>query len=448
MHKHPPIRVVLPVLVVLLAVVGIWWMNGGPLGGASGGVTGLLVASGTIEAEETVVAAEIGGIVRDLTVDEGDRVHAGDVLVRLDDALVAAQIVQAQAGVAAAQAAFDQAQAGARVEDRRAISATLKQAIATRDGARKSWEMAMAIRANPQELNGRIALARADLEVARRQLTQAVAAQAASQSVKDRLGAALSTVEGGVDVDTPTGQKHVAVPPAALADLRAQFGVATNQWWSASESVEMAGAAVAGAERVLSDLLALAADPIALDAQVAAARAAFEQANAGVDVASARQRLVEAGPTPEQLAVLRTQVQQAQAAVGVLQAQRAKLTLHAALDGLVTSRTAHVGEMAAPGSALYTLAALDPVKLTLYIPEAQAGRVRVGQASTVTVDSFPGESFHGQIVFVSSRAEFTPKNVQTQKERVNTVFAVRVALPNPEMKLKPGMPADATIQVD
>jgi HlyD family secretion protein len=210
----------------------------------------------------------------------------------------------------------------------------------------------------------------------------------------------------------------------------------------------MAEAVAGSAERILSDLLALAGDPIALDAQVAAAKWAYEQASAGVDAASARLRLVDAGPTVEQLAVLRSQVQQAQSAVGVLQAQRAKLTLRAALDGLVMSRTAHVGEMAAPGSALYALAALDPVKLTLYIPEAQVGRLRIGQTAMIQVDSFPGESFRGEVIFLSSQAEFTPKNVQTQKERVNTVFAVRVAVPNPEMKLKPGMPADARVQVD
>ncbi len=448
MHKHPPIRVVAPVLLVLSIAAGALWVSGGLSGGVSGGAAGRLAASGTIEADETTVAAEIGGIIRELTADEGDRVRAGGVLVRLDDALLAAQIVQAQAGVAVAQAALDQAQAGARVEDRRAVSATVTQAIVAREGARKSLDMALAIRANPQELNGRVALARADLELARRQLTQAEASRAVAQSVKGRLEAALATVQDGVDVDTPAGKKHVTAPPAALADLRAQLGVATNQWWSASEGVEMSRTAVAGAEGVLSDVLALAADPIALDAQVAAARAALEQAIAGEDAAKARLKLVETGPTQEQLAVLQAQVDQAQAAVGVLQAQRAKLTLYASLDGLVTSRTAHVGEMAAPGSALYTLAALDPVKLTLYIPEAQAGRVRVGQTSTVSVDSFPGESFRGQVVYVSSRAEFTPKNVQTQQERVNTVFAVRVALPNPEMKLKPGMPADATIQVE
>jgi HlyD family secretion protein len=224
--------------------------------------------------------------------------------------------------------------------------------------------------------------------------------------------------------------------------------VATNQWWTASESASMAEAVAGSAERILSDLLALAGDPIALDAQVAAAKWAYEQASAGVDAASARLRLVDAGPTVEQLAVLRSQVQQAQSAVGVLQAQRAKLTLRAALDGLVMSRTAHVGEMAAPGSALYALAALDPVKLTLYIPEAQVGRLRIGQTAMIQVDSFPGESFRGEVIFLSSQAEFTPKNVQTQKERVNTVFAVRVAVPNPEMKLKPGMPADARVQVD
>jgi HlyD family secretion protein len=448
MHKHPPVRVVILVLIVIATSGGVWWMNGGRLGGTAGDVPGLLVASGTIEADETVVAAEVGGIVRELLVDEGDRVRAGDVLVRLDDALAAAQIAQAQAGVQVAQAALDQALAGARVEDRRAVSATLTQAIVLRDGAKKAWDNAAAIRANPQELNGRVSLARADLELARRQRTQAAAARDAAQAVKVQLEIALATVEGGFDVDTPSGKTHVGASSGALADLRAQVGVATNQWWAASESAEMAVAAVGGAEGVLADVLALAGDPIALDAQVAAARWAFEQAKAGVDGASARLRLVEAGPTAEQLAVLRSQVQQAQAAVSVLQAQRAKLTLRAALDGLVMSRTAHVGEMAAPGSALYTLAALDPVKLTLYIPEAQVGRVRVGQSASVRADSFPGESFRGEVVFLSSRAEFTPKNVQTQKERVNTVFAVRVAVPNPDMKLKPGMPADATLQVD
>jgi HlyD family secretion protein len=448
MHKHPPFRVVLVGFIALAAVAGAWWMNGGRLGGPAGELPGLLVASGTIEADETVVAAEIGGIVRELLVDEGDRVHAGDILVRLDDTLVAAQIAQAQAGVRVAQAAVDQAQAGARAEDRRVVSATLMQAIVLRDGAKQAWDNAAAIRANPQELNGRISLARADLELARRQRVQASAARDAAQAVKVQLETALATVQGGVDVDTPSGKTHIGAPSGALADLRAQVGVATNQWWSASESVEMAGAVVDSAERVLSKLLALAGDPIALDAQVAAARWAFEQASAGVDAASARLRLVEAGPAQEQLAVLRSQVQQAQATVGLLQAQLAKLTLRAALNGLVTSRTAHVGEMAAPGSALYTLAALDPVKLTLYISEAQVGRVRVGQAATVRVDSFSGESFRGEIVFVSSQAEFTPKNVQTQKERVNTVFAVRVALPNPELKLKPGMPADAIVQVE
>jgi HlyD family secretion protein len=448
MHKHPPVRAVILGLMVLAATAGVWWLNGGLPGGAVADSPGLLIASGTIEADETVLATEVGGIIRELLADEGDSVHAGDVLVRLDDALVVAQIAQAQAGVQVAQAALDQAQAGARAEDRRVVSLTLTQAIVLRDGAKRAWDNAAAIRSNPQELNGRIAVARADLELARRQRTQAAAARDAAQAVKAQLEIALATVQDGVDIDTPTGKVHVGPSSGALADLRAQVGVATNQWWTASESAAMAEAVAGSAERILSDLLALAGDPIALDAQVAAAKWAYEQASAGVDAASARLRLVDAGPTVEQLAVLRSQVQQAQSAVGVLQAQRAKLALRAALDGLVMSRTAHVGEMAAPGSALYALAALDPVKLTLYIPEAQVGRLRIGQTAMIQVDSFPGESFRGEVIFLSSQAEFTPKNVQTQKERVNTVFAVRVAVPNPEMKLKPGMPADARVQVD
>lgn len=97
------------------------------------------------------------------------------------------------------------------------------------------------------------------------------------------------------------------------------------------------------------------------------------------------------------------------------------------------------------GRPLLTIANLDEVTLVLYIPENRIGQVKIGQAVEVTVDSFPDRVFIGGIDSIAGEAEFTPRNVQTQEERVNLVFAVDVTIPNPDHELKPGMPADATI---
>ena len=103
------------------------------------------------------------------------------------------------------------------------------------------------------------------------------------------------------------------------------------------------------------------------------------------------------------------------------------------------------GETVRPGAPLLTLANLDRVTLTTYVPESDIARAKVGQRVVVTVDSYPDREFQGKIAHIATEAEFTPRNVQTQEERVNMVFAVKVELPNPGAELKPGMPADAIL---
>jgi len=88
---------------------------------------------------------------------------------------------------------------------------------------------------------------------------------------------------------------------------------------------------------------------------------------------------------------------------------------------------------------------MDEVWLRAYIPEAELGRIKVGQRARVTTDTWPGRVYEGRIGFVSSEAEFTPKNVQTEKERVKLVYRIKITVANPNMELKPGMPADAVI---
>ncbi|OQY18667.1 MAG: hypothetical protein B6I34_10435 [Anaerolineaceae bacterium 4572_32.1] len=108
-------------------------------------------------------------------------------------------------------------------------------------------------------------------------------------------------------------------------------------------------------------------------------------------------------------------------------------------------RNIHEGELAAPGATLLTLGDLDKVTLTVYVPEDKLGQVYLGQDVQVRVDSFPERTFIGTVTAIAHEAEFTPRNVQTQEERVNMVFAVDVDIPNSDHALKPGLPADAVI---
>jgi len=381
-----------------------------------------LTASGVIEAREVSIAAEVRGRIVDILADEGNEVEEGGILVRLDTALLEAEIGRAQAAVALAQANLAQVKAGAREEEIRTAQAALKKAIAAQEGAKRAWENAQAALEEPQELNLEIAEAETQLALAEHQLSQAQAQLAIVQITREKYerdgsaeGQALYEAHG----------YEVSAAEATLA--AAQEGLI-------------------GAQKNLENLLALKENPISLRAQVHAAQAQYEVAAAAADVAQAALESLKVGATPEEIAAAQAEVEQAEAALGLLEVQLEKMTLEAPLSGLVTSRSVQIGEIAFPGTVLLTLADLDRVELTVFIPENRLGEIHLGQRVTVEVDSFPGKEYQGEVIYISSQAEFTPRNVQTKEERVNTVFAVKVRIPNPEHELKPGMPADATFQ--
>ncbi|HEX9015725.1 MAG TPA: efflux RND transporter periplasmic adaptor subunit [Chloroflexota bacterium] len=127
----------------------------------------------------------------------------------------------------------------------------------------------------------------------------------------------------------------------------------------------------------------------------------------------------------------------------LLEAQIAKTSIRSPMAGTVSRRSVRAGEVTSAGATLMVVTSTDPVDLTIYVPERSIGQVSVGQRVDVQVDSFPGQHFTGRVTFISPRAEFTPRNVQTQKDRMNLVFGVKVQIPNGDGRLKPGMPADA-----
>jgi HlyD family secretion protein len=164
---------------------------------------------------------------------------------------------------------------------------------------------------------------------------------------------------------------------------------------------------------------------------------------------AAQQRYSEAveGSRKEDIVIARANLTEANANLGLSRVTLDYTTLRAPSAGVITVRPAELGEVVAPGTPVVTLADLEHVWLRAYIAETDLGRIRWGQEATVTTDTYPGKQYHGRISFISSSAEFTPKSVQTYKERVTLVYRIKIDVDNPHHELKPGMPADAHVDL-
>jgi HlyD family secretion protein len=389
------------------------------LAGCGGAQTdGAIAASGFIEGEKVAIAAETSGRIAEVLVERGDQVQVGDVLVRLDDALLQSQRLEAEGGVAAARANLAHVLAGARAEEIAAAQAALAQTEAQRDGAAQAVINARDAISNPLSLNVEIDGARTEVDLAE-QNVELAEAELAEVELKRNLYA-----KQGGDVER-TWDLQLQAAQAVLAQAQAKLE---------------------GAQRYLGALWTMRTNPLSLETQLHGAETQQRLAEAQVAAAQAVLDELEAGPTGEQVVMAEAQVRQAEAAVRLVDAQIAQLTLTAPMEGIVTSRSGQTGETATAGAPLLTIANLDEVTLVIYIPENRVGQVRLGQAVEVGVDSFPERVFVGHVMSIAGEAEFTPRNVQTQEERVNLVFAVKVRIPNPDHALKPGMPADATMQ--
>jgi HlyD family secretion protein len=176
-----------------------------------------------------------------------------------------------------------------------------------------------------------------------------------------------------------------------------------------------------------------------------AAEAQLKVAEAATAEAAERLKLVQEGPRVETIRQARARVEQARASVALAVTQLENTRLTSPLAGTVLSHNIEVGEYVAPGTPVVTVADTRHIWVRAYLNQPDLGRIRHGQAVVVRTDSFPGRDFAGTVGFIASEAEFTPKTVQTPKERVKLVFRLKVDVANPRDELKPGMPADVII---
>ncbi len=455
-HKPPTILIII-VFLALVGGGGYWYFSNNPVvwqqamtdfGLKTTAEENLLTASGFIEANQVTIAAEAGGRIISLNVDQGDSVSAGQIVAEISTDFLDAQSEQINAQIALAKAQLAQISAGVPTEQIAIASAALSLAEADRDAAKQAIADAELLRDSPQQLNAQIDAAYSKIAIIDLQIKQAELMQNAvmlRESVAEQMW---DSVQRGYDwsMFVPgVGQQsgHIDFGEGEKNTASTAWNLATMDVWQVSAQLESAQAARKSAVITLNNLLDLKENPLQANLKVTQAEANYQTKLAAVDVAKANLAQAKSGVPQSRIEIVQANLTQAQTQLDALAAQREKFTLTAPIDGVVTSRPTQDGEVALPGMPLMTIADLSKMTLTVYVAEDSYGQLQLGQSVQVTVDSFPDEKFSGKISYISDTAEFTPKNVQTKEERVSLVYAIKIDLDNTSGKLKAGMPADA-----
>ncbi len=359
--------------------------------------------SGTIEAEEWPIVAEVGGMVTDVQGEEGMTVKAGQELAALDARSYQINVAEAKAAWEQATARLEEAKAGSR-------DSSIEKGIAAVQQADANIRMAQA----------RKLQAEAGISKAREQREQAH-----------------SQLQGA--------QRTLAYQQNRLAETRALFQQGAISQKDYETQQELVSQAMTQVNQLEAQVAAAEAQYVTSQGEVAAAVAQTGTAQAQQAGAAADLDLLKEGSTGYTIRALLAAQQQAQAKLDQATLQLEKTKITAPADGILLRRSIEQGEVAKTGANLFTMMKADRLKLKVYIPEAQLNRVQTGQVVGIQVDAYPGETFTGKVTFLSEKAEFTPKNVQTPDERTKLVFAVTIEITDGQGKIKPGMPADVIL---
>jgi HlyD family secretion protein len=382
---------IIPIVVILAAAAAVYAYK--TKGRAA---SDRIVVSGNIELTEINIAFKTAGRLVERTVTEGDPVKKGEVLARLDRDQLTAQREREAAGVQSSEAQL--AQAGTALEWQRATVAA--------DIAQRKADLAAAEARLTEMRNG-----------ARPQEKQdARAAVAAAQAEADRARKdweRAQTLHKNDDIST------------------SQFDQFRTRWESTEAALRSAK------EKAALVLAGPRAEVVAAqEAVVARARAALQMAEANH---------LELKRREQELTTRRAEAARAKASMALVDTQLAETVAISPVDGVVLVKSADVGEVLAPGTTVVTVGDIEHPWLRGYVNETDLGKVKVGSKVRVTTDSYPGKVYDGRVTFISSEAEFTPKQIQTQQERVKLVYRVKIELENPHRELKSNMPADAEI---
>jgi HlyD family secretion protein len=243
-------------------------------------------------------------------------------------------------------------------------------------------------------------------------------------------------------VDDSDYRQQVAIAEANLAVQRRQLD-------SSRKSLEATSSTIAVDEADIAQRKLDYRRNLELRQRGFVSAAALDQTNTVLKQATAvRERdLALASVAERNVKVVQASVSNSEEALALARIVQGYTSLLAPFDGVITVRQAELGEVVVPGTPVVSIADLDHIWLRAYLNETDFGKVRLGQQVTVTTDSYPHKQYQGRISFIASKAEFTPKSVETHAERVTLVYRVKIDIANPAHELLPGMPADARIKL-
>ena len=360
---------------------------------------GRIVVSGNIELTEVNIAFKTAGRLIERTVDEGDFVKKDQIIARLDRDQLIAQREREAAGLQSSATQLAQAETSLEwqratldgdIEQRRAdLGSNQARLLELRNGSR------------PQEIreaNAAVEVARAEYDRAKRDWDRA------------------QPLHEHDDISAAQYDQYRKAWEAADAGLRQA---------REREALVLAGPRTEQVEAAAS--------------QVERARGALKMAEA--NTLEIKRRELE-------LATRRAEIARAKANLALIDSQLADTVAASPVDGVVLVKSADVGEVLAPGTAVVTVGDIDHPWLRGYINETDLGKVKIGSKAHMSTDSYPGKVYNGRVTFISSQAEFTPKQIQTQQERVKLVYRIKIEMENPNHELKSNMPADAEIVIE
>lgn len=379
-----PIVVLLILLIVAAGTLVWYFVLRKPAAAAN-----QIEVSGRIETDDASVASKTTGRIREITVREGDHVTAGQVIALLDDEQLGAREEQAQAAASQAEIRITRAQ---------------QQIAVLRDQLNQSQ---LGIEQSRLDAQGRVKQAEAQIAQAQAQLAQAQANFQQAAYDKEKFDRLLAT--GDVS--------------------ERQARQAATNYNSQAEIVKAQRKQVEAARGALTAVRANLANPGIRTAQTSAIRNQIIQAE--TDIESAR-----------------ADAERAQAQLREAQANRADLSIKAPFDGTIATRAAEPGEIVSAGTTIVTLINPGEIYLRAFVTEGDIGRVKLGQAARIYLDSNPDQPLDAVVSRIDPEAAFTPENTYFRDDRVKQVVGVKLSLKDPKGFAKPGMPADGEILTD
>ena len=383
----------IPVILLVLAAFLFFYHRLGKQGESS-----RLLISGNIEATLVKVSFKISGRILKRWVDEGDRVKERALIAKLEDRELIDQKSRAEASLETAQQKLQSLLLTIDREEKTSADEIQQAEAGLRAAQIRLTQLLNGSR--PQEIEQ----SKAEVEQAKAEMEKAEKFMERSRLLYEK------KVVPAQDWDTNRTSYEVAVGRYKAAQER--YGLVKEG--PRKEEIEQAGAEV-------------------------------ERARASLSLAHSRRLQIKV--LRQDIEVQKAQIKEAKASLEVVKRQLEYSEAFAPVSGVVLVKSAEEGEYVSPGATVVTIANLDHPWLKAYVDETDLGRVKLGQEVRIRTDTFPNKTYTGKISFISSEAEFTPKQVQTQKERVKLVYRIKVDVDNPKGELKPGMPADGEILI-